>query len=204
MTPSSFFLTQISKAVNAYLALDNQSMHRMAVLENKTMTFVLLPFHFVFQCEFQEGRFILTEGEGKSFDAKLTGTPLQLLSVMWDKQNRASFFSDDLVIEGDAELGQEVAALFDQLHIDWEEYLSQFTGDVPAYHLGQLLRRTSKWFKQSKETLSQNIDEYLHEEANCFPPLEALQDLYNDIDELRMDVDRFEARISKLVSFQVK
>jgi len=202
MASLSFFLTQTSKAINAYLALDDESKHRMAALENKTMTMVLLPFHWIFQCEFQNGYLILTEGEGKPFDAKLTGTPLQLLGLMWNQENRASFFSDDLVIEGDAELGQQFAMLFDELHIDWEEHLSKLMGDVPAYHLGQLFHRASDWLKQSEESMSQNINEYLHEEINYFPPVEALQDFYNDIDELRMDVDRLEARILKLCSFQ--
>jgi len=32
-----------------------------------------------------------------------------------------------------------------------------------------------------------------------FPPKESLQDFFHDIDLLRMDVDRLEARIEKIV-----
>ena len=41
-------------------------------------------------------------------------------------------------------------------------------------------------------------DEFVHEEMKWLPAREALQDFFNDIDTLRMDVDRIEAKIQHL------
>ena len=43
------------------------------------------------------------------------------------------------------------------------------------------------------------VNEYVHEEAEFFPAREALQDFFQDIDTLRMDADRLEARVERLL-----
>jgi len=131
-------------------------------------------------------------------DTVISGTPLRLLQMSFSGEKRHGFFSDDVTIIGDLELGQQVMDLFDQMEIAWEEYLSQWVGDVPAYHVGRFARRIKKISHQARETLLQNIDEYIHEEAEFFPSSEALQDFFHDIDELRMDADRVDARIQLL------
>ena len=114
------------------------------------------------------------------------------------KDNRQRFFAEDLIIEGNAELGQHVVELFDELQIDWEEHLSRVVGDVPAYHAGRFLRGVREWLGQTDKNFSQNVSEFVHEEAEWFPAREALNDFFSDIDTLRMDVDRAEARINSL------
>ena len=47
-TRMSSFLPSLSKAINAYLALDPESKHRLHDLQGKTITVELLPFHFIF------------------------------------------------------------------------------------------------------------------------------------------------------------
>ncbi len=120
---------------------------------------------------------------------------------MITKDNRHRFFAEDLIIEGNAEIGQQVIELFDELQIDWEDHLSHFVGDIPAYHAGRILSGMSKWLLGTEQTLAQNIKEYLHEEAEYVPTREALQDFFSEIDTLRMDVDRIEARINHLRIF---
>lgn len=194
----TLFLNSISKAINAYLQLDSESARRLKKLQDKVITIELLPMKFCFQCEFTHQKMHIHAGETKPAETKITGTPLQMLGVALAKNNRHQFFADDMVIEGNAELAQQVTDLFDQIDIDWEEYLSQFVGDVPAHQFSRLLRSVKSWLSGTEKSMSANINEYLHEETQCFPPVEALQDFYNDIDALRMDTDRIEARINLL------
>lgn len=194
------FLPFLSKAINAYLGLDPESKHRLEELAGKAITIELLPFHFIFQCVFTQQGIHLHPGETHPADALLRGTPLQLTGAMLLKQHRQRFFADDLVMEGNAEIGLQIIELFDALKIDWEEYASHLIGDVPAYHVSRFMRGLGKWLRTAEHSFSSNINEYMHEEAEWLPAREALNDFFNDVDTLRMDVDRAEATLQQLIT----
>jgi len=192
------FLALLSKTINTYLSLDPESAKRLQDLQGKSIAIELKPFNFIFHCIFTTHGISLQDEADIIPEATLRGTPLQLAGAMLAKNNRHGFFADDLTIEGNAEIGLQVVELFDSLQIDWEEYLAQLVGDTPAYHVSRFLQGMGKWFKQSEQSLTENISEYLHEESKWLPSREALQDFFNDIDTIRMDIDRAEAKIAQL------
>lgn len=194
----NIFLEYLSKAINAYLDLDPDSKQRINALQGKIIAVEFLPLHFSFLCEFDENQIIVKSDSSGSTNAKISGTPLQMFGVMMTKENRQRFFADDLTIEGDAEFAQQVIELFDRLHIDWEEYLSHFMGDIPAYHVSNTLKKFTSWLDGAKESWFGNINEYIHEESQWLPAREALEDFFIEIDTLRMDLDRAEAKIKHI------
>ena len=191
-------LTSFSNIINKALALDPESSQRIKKLHGKVISFELLPLHFRFECCFNENGLQIVKDETLVPDAILRGTPIQMLSVMITKENRHRFFADDLVIEGNAETGQQVIDLFDRLQIDWEEQLSKIIGDVPAYHTARALNKFKSFLDDSGKSIIDNINEFAHEEARWLPSREALNDFFSEIDSMRMDVDRAEARINRL------
>lgn len=192
------FIISLTKAINAYLELDPDSKTRIHRLQDKAITIELLPFHFVFQCTFKTDGIHVHTGDLLIAEAMIRGTPLQMLNVMLMPQQRQRFFAEDLTMTGDAAFAQEVVDLFDRLDINWEEHASQLIGDIPTYHISRFLHRIHDWFGTTEQSMSQNINDYLHEELNWLPTREALQDFFAEIDQTRMDVDRAEARIHLL------
>jgi ubiquinone biosynthesis protein UbiJ len=195
----NLFLNYLSKAINTYLKLDSESKERLKKLDGQVITIDILPLHFIFQCSFAEFDVTLLPDETSPSQAKICGTPLQMLGAMMTQENRHRFFADDLSITGNAELAQQVVNLFDELQIDWQEYLSCVIGDVPTHHVSRFINTMKGWLDNTEQTFSKNMNEYIHEEMNWLPSHEALQDLFTDIDTLRMDVDRLAARIKNLV-----
>lgn len=196
----NYILNKISHALNSYVALDPESKERLQRLQNKVITIELLPLHLSLQCIFLDNRIQVNGNETLVSDATIRGTPLQMLGVMITKENRHKFFAEDIVIEGNAEVAQQVIHLFDQLDIDWEEQLSQIIGDSGAHHLGNFLRDVKSFIKKTDASVTNNINEYLHEELQWLPSREALQDLFKDIDDVRMATDRLEAKITQLTN----
>ncbi len=206
MTTNQLIENYLTQALNRYLALDPESSQRLQPLKNKTIRIELCiaqaPLYKEDKCQFQM-LFTETGIQLKTFDLSapdthLKGTPLSLLRMTFSHKNRKSFFEKDICIEGDPELGQQVIALFDELEIDWEEYISYWIGDIPAHQLTRFTRKLSTLGNRLRETLAQNINEYVHEEVDLFPSPEALQDLFHGVDELRMDTDRLEEKIQRL------
>jgi ubiquinone biosynthesis protein UbiJ len=177
----------LQKAVNHYLSLDPESLQRLLKVRNKIVKIELLGIGVDFYLTFTE-----------KADTIIKGTPLRLLHMALSGEKRQQFFVEDVSIQGNLELGQQVTHLFDQVEIDWEEHFSHLVGDVSAHHLGNIFRKMKAWGKQTRNTLIQDVNEYVHEEINLFPASEALRDFFHDVDSLRMDTDRLEARLKQL------
>jgi ubiquinone biosynthesis protein UbiJ len=171
---------------------------RLSRLQGKAITIEILPFHWLFQCLFTETGVCIYKEEMIPSETTIRGTPLQFLGVLKNKQHRQAAFADELTMDGSAEFGQQVMQLFDELAIDWEEQASRLLGDVPAYHASRLLGKLSRWVTQVDQSLSDDINEYAHEEAKWVPPNEALTIFLKDIDALSMDVDRLDAKVKQL------
>jgi len=196
----NLLLNYIEKAVNTYLQQDEQSAARLAKMTGKTICIELLPWQMPFYCRFTADRMVISLQEETVQITKLTGTPMQLGAAMLIKENRQQFFADDLQIEGDAEFAQQVTDLFDHLSIDWEEQAARLVGDVPAHQLSRLTGSLRKWLQKAGKSVTEDISDYLHEEAAWFPVRAELQEFFSDIDNLRMDADRLEARLNHLKS----
>ena len=82
---------------------------------------------------------------------------------------------------------------------DWEEQLSRVTGDVVAHQFGKAVRSVRRFVTQSTETLSLDITEYLQEEARLLPAKTEIMQHLQDVDRIRADTDRLDARLHRLL-----
>lgn len=192
-------LESLQTALNAYLALDPATKTHYLGLQGKIVQLEILGIHWTFQLIFTDNKVQITEPL-QTADAIIKGTPLSLIHVAFTRENRHRFFTEDVIIQGNAELGQQVLDLFDHIEIDWEEGVSRWIGDAPAHYLGRLVNHFKNWQQATTHTLLDNLREFIHEEIILFPPREAIQDFYVEVDHLRMDVDRLEARINRLTN----
>jgi len=190
--------------LNRYLSLDPDSQQRLKPLENKCIAFNLDMMNVSFQIYFSKDKVHIRTDSVVNPDAIISGTPLSLLHMSLNKSLRKQFFIDSVTIEGDVTLGQDVIHLFDEIDIDWEEYLSHWIGDTAAHQVGRFGKKIQILSRDIKNSFTRNVSEYLQEEIQLFPPREALQDFFHDVDQLRMDVDRAIARLNILLKAEAK
>ena len=188
----------LEKAFNRYLALDPESEQRIAALQGKIVTLELIGLSLTVQLVFTHHNVQMHWDHCSEADLTIRGTPLNLLHMSLAKEQRKKFFAEDVKIEGNMELAQQILAVFDELEIDWEDQFARIAGDIPAYHTGQVFKKIKRFNQRLCNAFSYNLNEYIHEEINLFPPIEALQHFFHDVDDLRMDVDRLEVRIEQL------
>lgn len=191
-------LTMIEKALNRYIHLDPETTARLKTLSGKIVTIHMRGMGEPIQLVFMPEKIAVKNDVLLKADTIVSGTPLTLLRMSLTSGDRKSFFGKEVSIAGDLEVGQAVIDVFDELDIDWEEHLSQVTGDVPAHQMGRFVRSVKNSLQRFSDVLLRNINEYSHEEAQCFPTQEALKDFYADVDSIRMDVDRMTMRIRAL------
>lgn len=191
-------LDAFGKTINTYISLDPEAGKQLEKLEGKRFTFELQGIGICLHGHFEQHKIAFISEHEETPDVFLRGSAFALFAAARNREKRQQLFKTELHIEGDAEVAQLIAHLFDSLEIDWEEQFAKLAGDVPAYHLGKLFRQATSFLHKANESLTANISEYIHEEAEWLPTREALDDFFNDIDVLRMDVDRAEATIRQL------
>ena len=101
-------------------------------------------------------------------------------------------------ITGNAGVAEAFRDLLEFTKPDIEEELSKFVGDAAAHRLGQLASGLRNWALEARRTMGGNIREYLQEESRDVPSRYEVDRFTSKLDALRDDVERFEARLSRL------
>jgi ubiquinone biosynthesis accessory factor UbiJ len=197
MNPKQLLLGAIQSALNAALRLDPYTVQRLGSLAGKVVALELRGVNLTLFLALQTDRIEVRGEHAGAVDARLSGTPLAFarLSLSGD---RAALHTGDVQISGDTELGQQLQDILAALDIDWEEHLSSFTGDVVAHQVGNAARASQRWAQQSSAALLQDAGEYLKYERELLPDRAQVETFMQQVDVLRDDVERLEARVQRL------
>jgi len=130
-------------------------------------------------------------------DATLSGSPVALVALA-GSDPEGVIRRGEVRISGDAQVAQSFRELTRLLRPDLEEELSRFIGDGPAHQALRLVGRAVDFGRRSLRSGALNVAEFLSHESRDTVPTPEAESLFRDIDALREDVDRLEARIALL------
>lgn len=194
-----YSLTLLEKAINQALSLDEQSAERMLPLRGKIIEIIIAPLDVHFYLLFDD-RLRLESAIDSPPDTVIRSTPLGLIRLSLLPMSKArSLFNDKVRMSGDVELGEKIKCLFNDLDIDWEGHLAQFTGDVVAYQIGSWVRQGFEFQRDVRQSVRRNLSDYVQEELALFPTREESNDFFHDVDVLSLDTARLEAQITQLM-----
>ena len=207
------FLAAIETAINAWLKLDDEALPRFSELEGKIIRFHVagleLNLYFMPSASGIQvmGNYPLTvdqsdgseDEETAEVDATIHGSPIALIKLSTSKNAGATLLDSDVEIDGDMRVAEKFSEILREVDIDWEELLSKLVGDIFAYRTGEAVRTASGWLKDSAEAIKLNTGEYISEESGLSPADAEVKAFMDDVDEIRMSIDRLEARINLLL-----
>ena len=130
-------------------------------------------------------------------DVIITGSLITLASLA-GQSGTTAIRDGSLDISGDAELAGQFQQLLAFARPDIEEELSGIVGDAAAHRLGEFARGFGRWGREARSTMGANIREYLQEESRDAPSRYEVEKFNTDVNKLRDDVDRIEARLNRL------
>lgn len=188
----------MESAINGLLALDEQARDNAKSLSGKTLQVILsdLGVTFYIGVTHQQDLQILSYAEQPDVVIRATSINLAKMSTM-DDANRM-VLNQDVTISGDVGTVSQVQAFFASVHIDWEEHLSRLTGDMIANKIGSSLRAGVAWLRGSAKSLAEDASEYARYEAQYLLDKQEGEDFVEQVNQLRNDVDRLEAKIKRL------
>jgi ubiquinone biosynthesis protein UbiJ len=130
-------------------------------------------------------------------DVVITGS-LITLARMAGEGGVGALRDGSLELTGDAHLADDFQQLLEYAKPDIEEELSGVVGDVAAHRLGEFARGVSNWTRSASATMGANLREYLQEESRDAPSRYEVERFAGNVNTLRDDVARLEARINRL------
>lgn len=100
--------------------------------------------------------------------------------------------------EGDASLLAELNRIFQTLRWDSEADLAPLVGNMAARRLTASAQNLRSWARQNRESAAATVTEYLTEEQPLLANRPQAEQFYREVDTLRDDAARLEARLKRL------
>lgn len=187
----------VETALNQALRLDPVAFARLEQFEGKTIALELQGTGLTLMLWPGRDGIQVMSTPVEEADTVISGTPLALAELSFGDTQRV-LFAGEVTIRGDVETGQAFKRLLDNLAIDWEEQLSRLSGDVVAHHIGDVFRGLQQWGRQARQVLGRNLAEYLQQESRQLATREAVNVFVREVDQLRDDSERLQARLALL------
>ena len=204
MSLPQVFIASIETALNRYLALDEQTFSALADLQGRIIEIHLQGLNtslYLFPDE--DGIMVLGDFDGEA-DTRLIGTPVALAKLGLARNPADVLFSGEVSIEGDTRLGQQFKKILARMDIDWEEQLSRYSGDILAHQIGNGVRALSGWLQRNQQSAALDTGEYLQEEIRLLPSAAEMDYFIRQVDGLRDDTERLQARLNRLLAKQLE
>jgi len=142
------------------------------------------------------GEIFLASEYGDDPDIVISGSLLSLARFVGPEGGQT--IRDGAVdVTGDEQLALQFQDMLRYGRPDLEEELSGVVGDVVAHTVGEFARSVGRWGKEARSTLRQNVSEYLQEESRTVPSRYETDVFRKQVESLRDDVARFEARLKR-------
>ena len=196
---TQFALASAESAVNRVLKLDSTAQARLASLAGKVIAIACtMPAITVYLIPLENGIQLAKQWHAPA-DCTLTAPATLLLKLGPSSDKTRVLHHPDVAIDGNSALLMDLADILQNLELDWEYELSRWLGPVPTALLSGHLRSRRDWLAQSAHSLHLNAADYLAEESRALVGRSEADMRFTEIDHLKLDLDRLDARITLLL-----
>ena len=192
-------LQPLEALLNRHVAASSKARALVAALQGRALELRVARTPLRLRFAAADGRLAVRFSGENPPDAVIEGPPLSLAALA-GPQAEDRVRAGSVKITGDVETASSFRELFAAARPDFEEELSRLTGDVAAHHIARAARDALAFGQRVMDTFAHNVGEYLAEEGREVPARTELETLLEDVDRLRDDVDRFEARLVRVES----
>lgn len=199
--PPRVLLGALEAAANKVLHSDPDIAPKVRRLHGKVMQLHISGLGVRVFALISNGNIVFFDDFGGAADVCLSAPPLALLR-MGLEQRQGKNGHADVLLEGDMQVAQQFQSLIAALELDWEELLAQRVGDIAARQVGLMAEGFGRWLSRSHTSVDMALRDYIQEEVQHSPTAIEVSNFADDVDNMRMDLDRLEARVSRLANKQ--
>lgn len=195
----TLLLPALESIVNRALQCDVDALRKIKSIQHHVIQIECVDWNMIF--------YIIPDDRGLQFHALYSGNTNTLiqgklsdfLALFVKGATTASLFQHPVTITGNTHTIEVLRDAFKNIDIDWEARLSHFVGDVAAHKICRHLKKAKNTAAQSVDTLTEQTKEFIFCEAKNLISQKHANRFYEDVQILRHDVERMEARINRLI-----
>lgn len=193
----SRFFNAFELVLNKAIAQDPETKSKLDLFDNKRIRIQLTDINLSCDALITKQTIQLEAAIEQAADLQISATTFSLLKLTRDPD---SLFSSAININGDVRFAKDLQDLMQGFDFDWEAQLALITGDTLAHPIAHGFNQFMSWSKNTGENLVQDLAEYLREESQILPDRSQVKDFMIEVDTLRADTERLQARINRLIS----
>lgn len=196
---TQFALASAESAINRVLSLDSTVHARLQPLAGKVIAIACTkPAFSLYLIPLDTGIQLAQQWHAPA-DCTLSAPAALLLKLVNSADKTTVLHHPEVSIDGNSGLLMELAEIMQSLELDWEYELSRWLGPLATALFSSQLRSSRNWFTQSAHSLHLNAADYLAEESRTLVGETEAQARFSEIDQLKLDLDRLDARIALLL-----
>ena len=197
MNPLEALLRPVAALLNRQMRSKTPARELVAALEDRVLAVRLRDTALSMYVIVGRDEVFLAHDYGDEPDVIVSGSLLSLARLA-GPSGESAMRNGDVDLSGDGELARQFQKLLRLGRPDLEEELSAVVGDAVAHAVGNFARGVGRWSSDARNVLRQNVSEYLQEESRVVPSRYETEAFRHEVESLRDDVARFEARLKSL------
>ncbi len=198
MQPLDALFTPLVARVNKTLAETTPARQLAAELEGNSFAVRVARSALALTLTVDAGELKASTELGDEPDVLVEGPLSGLAKMAFAGGDMAALTDSGITITGQADLAQKFQRLLTLAKPDPEEELAGIIGDAAAHQVGSALRQAADWGRRSGGLIAANLREFLQEEQRDIPSSYEMGRFSRDVQTLRDDVERAEARLDRL------
>ncbi len=197
-TINSTLLTLAESTINRLLLVRPETVAQLGRLDGKVIAIQLTSPAMSLSLQPSTAGLQIDQIERDDADVTLSGTAADFFQLLSAADSSEAMFGKTIKLSGDSALATRFSQVMVDAALDWEGILAQVIGDLPAHEVARLLKWKTRFYLQAGHSLVQNFEEYIKEELQLLPSQPQLKRFYSEVDSLRQETERVEARIERL------
>jgi len=194
----SGLLASVETGINRVLRLDSTALPRLQHLSGKVIAVdCQAPTLRLFILPSDEGLMLASQWAADP-DCTLRAPAASLVRLALSKDKTGVLHGPQVELEGDSGVLLDLAAVLQDLELDWEYELSRWLGPVATQLFSGHLRSRARWYQQGFASLNQSLAEFLAEESRALVGQHEAEARFRELDQAKLDLERLEARVERL------
>lgn len=191
-------LAGVEAGLNKVLALDATALPRLAALQGRVIAVdCTAPALRLFLLPGADGLRLAGHWEAPA-DCTLRAPAGRLLELAVRRDKSAVLHAPDVELDGHSACLLDLAAILQDLELDWEGTLAEWLGPLGAVALARPLQGAGQWSGDALASLRLNLADWLAEEARLLAGRQEAEARFAELDDLKLALDHLEARSERL------
>lgn len=196
MDPICFFAGALTPFINAVVTqLDSEAFAVLEPFDNKIVCFqidTLEPLYFIIH---PTGLELITFNPNTDHcDLTFSGPFRAFIALVFTRKHA----QHGLHVRGDLECAKALYDAWQHLDLDWEGYFAKWVGGDIAHGVNKGWKAWREYLHQTWENRVEDVGAYLQDEKAILPTRNEVENWIAQIDTLRLDTERFEAKLRLL------